>query len=94
MQRFIVNKIPVPAAILLGSHGKYQIVFDPMKQWAGYKGFISQADLADALGIEREDTTTGADIGDMIATGDWAKVEYHNVQDVKTLQQIYERMTL
>lgn len=90
-QRFIVNSVKRPFIPGL-SRGDYY--FDPMREWAGFKGYISQADLAAALGIAREDTITGADIGDLIATGDWAAVEYHNIQDVITLQEIYRRMTL
>lgn len=90
-QRFIVNSVKRPFLPGL-SRGDYY--FDPMREWSGFKGFISQADLADALGIVREDKTTGADMADMIAAGDWAAVEYHNCQDVITLQEIYKRMVL
>lgn len=88
-QRFIVNGVQRPFLPGL-SRGDYY--FDPMREWSGFKGFISQADLAAALGIEREDKTTGADIGDLIDTGDWDAVEYHNCQDIITLREIYRRM--
>jgi DNA polymerase elongation subunit (family B) len=88
-QRFVIRGVKRPFLPGL-SRGDYY--FDPMREWAGFKGYISQSDLADAMGIAREDSTTGADVGTMIDAGDWAAVEYHNTQDVETLREIYKRM--
>jgi 3'-5' exonuclease len=92
-QRMIIRSVVVPVRLtqaLTNRDGFY----DPMRAWAGYKGYISQQDLAAAMGIEVEDKTTGADIGDMILAGDWGAVEAHNISDVETLRSIHKRMTV
>lgn len=87
-QRFIINKIK-PPWLPLSKHDYY---WDPMREWAGYRGYISQQDLELALGITRDDELTGADIGTAIDAGDWAAVERHNIADVTGLMEIYKRM--
>ena len=89
-KRFIINRIPAPYLPL----NRWDSYFDPMKEWEGYRGYISQADLEAALGIVRDDDMTGAGIGDAIDTGDWASVVKHNLEDVRCLREIYKRMTL
>jgi hypothetical protein len=92
MQRMIINGIPVPyrlRAAIKQRDGYY----DPMREWAGFKGYIKQSELAEAMGIVVDDETTGADIGTMIDAGDWAAVERHNISDVETLREIYRRMS-
>lgn len=90
-QRFIVNHIKPPHLPL--DRGDY--FFDPMKEWAGYRGYISQADLEIALGIERNDPIgSGADIGAAIDAGDWASVVRHCEIDVTNLREIHRRMVI
>jgi len=91
-QRFIINRIKVPHAINRALFAKDGF-FDPMKEWAGFRGYIKQVELERALGIDRVDDITGADIGTAIAAGDWASVEQHNIADVENLREIYLRMT-
>jgi DNA polymerase elongation subunit (family B) len=88
-QRFVINGIRRP---FLPGLSKGDYYYDPMKEWAGYRGYIKQSELAEAMGIAVEDETTGADIGTMIDAGDWAAVERHNISDVETLREIYRRM--
>lgn len=91
-QRFIIKKVPAPFLPGL-SRGDYY--FDPMREWAGWKGFISQAELEIVLDIHRDsEDVTGGDIGLSIDAGDWAAVERHNIADVENLREIYKRMTL
>ena len=91
LQRMIINGVPVPHAIrrALSERDGY---YDPMREWAGFRGYIKQSELAEAMGIAVDDETTGADIGTMIDAGDWAAVERHNISDVETLRAIYKRM--
>lgn len=92
-QRFIINCIPVPHAINRALASKDGF-FDPMKEWAGFRGYIKQVDLEIALGIHRDPSDiTGADIGTAIDAGDWGAVERHNIADVENLREIYYRMT-
>jgi hypothetical protein len=91
MQRMVINNIKVPYPIRYGLDNRDGL-WDPMKQWAGYRGYIKQSELAEAMGIAVDDETTGADIGTMIDAGDWAAVEKHNISDVEVLREIYRRM--
>ncbi len=92
-QRMIVHRISVPTAIHAALSHK-DGYFDPMKEWAGFRGYIKQIDLEAALGITRDDDLTGADVGAAIDAGDWESVERHNLADVENLRQIYKRMTV
>lgn len=93
-QRMIINRIPVPTAIS-AALSQRDGFFDPMKEWAGFRGYIKQADLEAALGTPRDkDDITGADIGTAIDAGDWEAVERHNITDVDNLREIYRRLTL
>jgi 3'-5' exonuclease len=90
-QRMVINEVDVPPAIRKALSERNGFI-DPMKDWAGFRGYVSQADLAAAMGIESDDKTTGADMGALIDAGDWEAVERHNIVDVLTLQEIYWRM--
>ncbi len=91
-QRMIINRVPVPTAIH-AALSQRDGFYDPMKEWAGFRGYIKQVDLEAALGIARDDDLTGADVGTAIDAGDWEAVERHNVADVENLREIYKRMT-
>ena len=89
-QRAIINRVRLPHTLL----GRDVVYYDPMREWAGYRGYIKQSDLELALGIERNDPLSGgADIGRAIEEGRWADVVAHNTQDIVCLRQIYKRMT-
>ena len=90
-QRMVILGGAPPRALrrALNDKGGY---IDPMKDWAGFRGYVSQADLAAAMGIETTDTTTGADMAALIDAGDWPAVQAHNIADVETLRNIYQRM--
>jgi hypothetical protein len=93
MQRMIINGVTVPSAIR-AALSQRDGFFDPMKEWAGFRGYIKQVDLERALGILREyGDITGADVGAAIDACDWGAVERHNVADVENLRAIYLRMT-
>jgi hypothetical protein len=92
-QRMVINHVPVPNYLREALMKRYDGWVDPMKEWAGFRGYIKQADLEAALGIPREfDKITGADVADSIATGDWGAVELHCITDVENLRAIYRRM--
>jgi 3'-5' exonuclease len=90
-QRMIVNHVIIPER--LPSPNSRDGWYDPMREWAGYRGYIKQTDLELALGITRETDITGADVGDAIDCGDWETVGRHNSLDVENLRLIYRRMT-
>jgi hypothetical protein len=92
-QRMVINHVPVPNYLREALMKRYDGWVDPMKEWAGFRGYIKQADLEAALGIPREfDKITGADVADSIATGDWGAVELHCITDVENLRAIYRRL--
>jgi uncharacterized protein YprB with RNaseH-like and TPR domain len=91
-QRMIINRIPVPTAINVAL-SKRDAYFDPMHEWAGFRGYVKQVELERVFGIEREDSITGADVGTAIDCGDWAAIERHNIADVTNLREIYKRIT-
>lgn len=90
-QRSVINRVPVPS-LPLQRGSQY---FDPMREWAGFKGYIKQTELEYALGITREDPLDGdgALVGDAIDLGDWSKVIAHNKADLVCLREIYRRMS-
>lgn len=90
-QRAIIKQIPM--SLLLPHLDKRGSYFDPMHEWAGYRGYISQADLEVALGIPRDDDIDGSQVGEAIDAGDWDRVIKHNREDIIGLRKIYRRMT-
>lgn len=92
MKRYVINKLPIPFRIQSALAAKVGY-FDPMKQWEGYRGYISQQDLEHALGIVREDAIDGSQVGEALDAGDWDRVIKHNAEDVRCLREIYKRMT-
>lgn len=89
-QRSLIKRVPLRAMLPdLDSRGSYM---DPMKEWAGYRGYISQADLETALGIPRKDDIDGSQVGESIDAGDWERVINHNREDILGLRQICKRM--
>jgi hypothetical protein len=92
-QRMVINHVPVPHYLREALMKRYDGWVDPMKEWAGFRGYIKQVDLEAAMGIQRPADITGADVADAIAVGDWAAVERHCILDVDGLRLIYRRMT-
>lgn len=90
-QRIIVNGFKVPRRLRRALSDRNGFI-DPMKDWAGFRGYVSQADLAAAMGIENLDKTTGADMAALIDAENWDAVEFHNANDVSILMQIYRLM--
>lgn len=91
-QRYIINNIQMPA-FLRGILQRKDAYFDPMREWAGYRGYISQAELERVLGIERHDDIDGSQVGECIDVGDWERVIAHNREDIVNLRKIYKRIT-
>lgn len=91
-QRYIINDISMPL-FLRGILQRKDGYFDPMREWAGYRGYISQAELERVLGIERHDEIDGSQVGEAIDAGDWERVIAHNREDILNLRKIYKRLT-
>ena len=91
-QRYIVKDIQMPM-FMRGILQRKDAFFDPMKEWAGYRGYISQAELERVLGITRNDDIDGSQVGEAIDAGDWERVIKHNKEDIQGLRLIYKRIT-
>lgn len=70
-------------------------VFDTMREWAGFRGFISQRDLELAFGISRSDPLPegGADVFKAYQEGRIDDIKEHCRMDIENLRQLYRRMT-
>lgn len=91
-QRYIINDIQMPM-FMRGILQRKDAFFDPMKEWAGYRGYISQVELERVLGIGRNDRIDGSQVGECIDVGDWERVITHNREDIMNLRKIYKRIT-
>lgn len=91
-QRMVIHQVSVPMWLYASLHDR-SYLYDPMREWSGYRGYIKQRDLEIALGIPRDEDVTGADIGTLIDASAWDEVERHNIADVENLRTIYRRMT-
>lgn len=95
--RFIINRaivlgVPIPSIIPRDIKPWSQEIFDTMVAWAGPKGSISQANLAEALGIDGNKSDFD---GSMVA-GAWARGEHERIAaycrgDIETVRAIHRR---
>ncbi len=67
-------------------------VFDTMKAWAGWKGYVSMDALAKALGLEGKGDMSGADVWPAYQKGEYEKIQAYNESDVETVREIYKRL--
>ena len=92
-QRAIVNNIRPPFIIPADAkHGSAQ-VFDTMKAWAGWKGYVSQEALCEALGIDGKAGMTGADVWPAYQRGEYETIEEYNRDDVRIVRELFKRMS-
>lgn len=68
-------------------------VFDTMKEWAGWKGYVGLNALCDAFGIDGKGDIDGSMVGDLFAAGEYEKISEYNKQDVDITRAVYHRMT-
>jgi hypothetical protein len=97
-QRCIINQVEphrfIPAD---ARHGTGQ-VFDTMKEWSGFRGYVKQDDLCDALGIaapawaQHVAATDGSQVWELWRNGDYDLLALYNKLDVFKVREIYKRM--
>ena len=70
-------------------------VYDTMKAWAGWKGYVKQDDLYAALGGEpyENDDMDGSQVWDYIQAGRYDEVLEYNKRDVEKLRHNYKKLT-
>ena len=97
-QRCMVNSVdplyPIPAEARHGSGN----VFDTMKEWAGFRGYVKQDELVEAFGFSIEGNALAAELdGSMVwplyQSGQFDAIKAYNEMDVHKVREIYRRMT-
>ncbi len=71
-------------------------MFDTMREWAGYRGYVKQSDLQEVFQIEPNPELELVD-GSMVADF-WRDAHFHDIaeynrDDVRVCREIYRRMT-
>ena len=95
--RFIINRaivlgVPIPKMIPRDIKPWSQDIFDTMVAWAGAKGSISQARLAEALGIDgNKSDFDGSQVADAWARGEHDRIAEYCRGDIETVRAIHRR---
>lgn len=95
--RFIINRaivlgVPIPKIIPRDIKPWSQDIFDTMVAWAGPKGTISQARLAEALGIDgNKSDFDGSMVADAWARGEHDRIASYCRGDIETVRAIHRR---
>lgn len=98
-QRSIVNGIEPSINIPADARHGTGHVFDTMKEWAGWRGYVKQDELVEALGIESPDWAMdlddidGSKVWDIYREGDFQLIADYNKLDVWKVREIHRRMT-
>ncbi len=94
-QRAAVGGIKPPFLIPTDARHGSSVVYDTMKAWAGWKGYVKQDDLYAALGGEpyENDNMDGSQVWDYIQAGRYDEVLEYNKRDVEKLRFNYKRLT-
>jgi len=91
-QRCLVNDVR-PSFVIPADAKHGNVVFDTMREWCGWKGYVSQQALCDAFGIDGKSDMTGADVYDEYLAGNYKKILDYNKDDVRIVRELFQRMT-
>jgi hypothetical protein len=95
--RFIINRAivlgaPIPKIIPRDIKPWSQEIFDTMVAWAGPKDRISQANLAEALGLDgNKDDFDGSQVAEAWARGEHDRIAEYCRKDVEAVRAIHRR---
>lgn len=90
-QRALVNNTRSPFIIPADArHGKS--VFDTMKEWAGWKGYVKLDELCEVFGFEGKGDIDGSMVGELWATGQYDVIHDYNKHDIEMTRNVYKRM--
>lgn len=90
-QRALIKNVRPPFSIPADArHGQY--VFDTMKEWAGWKGYVKLDDLCKAFGLKGKGDIDGSMVGDLWAKGQYDIIMEYNKDDVEKTREVYRRM--
>jgi len=97
-QRSIVNGIKPTHVIPADARHASGQVFDTMKEWTGWRGYVKQDELVKALGIEipswgeKFNDTDGSQVWELFRKGHYTDIAGYNMLDVWKVREIYKRM--
>lgn len=92
--RAVINKVKPPMCFPINPKSWEENIFDTMKYWAGYKGFIGLDRLAKALGLEGKSTEfTWEHILPAYLRGDFVSIGEYCKGDVELTRSVYNRLT-
>lgn len=91
-KRCVVLGIKPPDFIPFKAKSWDKTIFDTMTEFAGYKDRISLDKLCKVLGIESNNTHTGADVYPMYKEDKIAEIASYCEDDVSITRQVYKRL--
>ena len=97
--RCVVNNVRPSCRIPVNERSGGKYVYDTMKEWAGWKGFVKQDALVVALGIELPIVpdeiveVDGSMVWDLYQAGRGEVIGQYNTLDVIKVREIHKRMT-
>jgi hypothetical protein len=99
-QRSIVRGIKPAHMIPADARHGGDHVFDTMKEWAGWRGYVKQDELIEALGIPAPDwidedilSIDGSKVWEIYREEDYGLIAEYNRLDVHYVREIHRRMT-
>lgn len=97
-QRSIICGIEPPFLVPADARHGQGSVFDTMKEWAGFRGYVKQDELVEVLGIDLPiwsaglDDIDGSQVFDLWRNKEYEKIAEYNRLDVHKVREIYRRM--
>ena len=98
-QRCMVNRVKPSFNIPADARHGNGAVFDTMKEWAGFRGYVKQDELIDAFGIELPDWAAdvadieGSQVYDLWQARAYDTISIYNQLDVWKVRELHKRMT-
>lgn len=97
-QRCVIRDIAPPVHLPMDARQGSDKVYDTMEAWAGWKGYVKQDALLEALGIDMgaDEDVAGVDgsmVWDLYQSGQLERILKYNKLDVAKARALYRRMT-
>lgn len=92
-QRCLINNIKPPFIIPADAKHGFYSVFCTMKEWCGWKGYVSQDALCKAFSIEGKSDLDGSEVYQAWLDGEYDRIRNYNINDVRIVRELYRRMT-
>ena len=91
-QRSMITQLKPPCPIPCNArHGSSDFVFDTMKEWVGYRGYVKLDDLAKSFHLDSK-IMDGSDVFDLVKQKDWITLKEYNISDVEITRNLFNKM--